>query len=48
MFGASAASLGGVGWVFIPILNKLAIIVQKLAVITCTGVTLLLQHAALS
>ena len=40
MFGASAASPGDVGWVHIdPIL--------KLAVITCTGATLLLQPAAL-
>ena len=34
MVGASAATPGGVGWVFIATPHKLAIIVQKLAVIT--------------
>jgi len=40
MFGASAASPGGVGWVFTPTPNKLAVAVQKLAVMTCTGAAL--------
>jgi hypothetical protein len=35
MVGASAASPGGVGWVFIPTPNKLAVAVQKLTVIVC-------------
>ena len=36
----SAASPGGVGWVFIPTLHKLAIAVEKLAVMTYIGVAL--------
>ena len=40
MVGASAATPGGVGWVFIATPHKLAIIVQKLAVMTCTGAAL--------
>ena len=40
MVRASAATPGGVGWVFIATPHKLAIVVQKLAVITYTGATL--------
>ena len=36
----SAASPGGVGWVFIPTPNKLAVAVKKLAVMTCIGAAL--------
>jgi hypothetical protein len=38
MFGASAATPGGVGWVFIATLHKLAVAVRKLAVMTYIGV----------
>ena len=47
MFGASAASPEGVGWVFTPTPNKLAVAVQKLAVMTCTGEALLRKFVAL-
>ena len=40
MVGASAATPGGVGWVFIATPHKLAIAVQKLAIMTCTGASL--------
>ena len=40
MVGASAATPEGVGWVFIATPHKLAIVVQKLAVMTCTGAAL--------
>ena len=40
MFGTSVASPGGVGWVFIAIPHKLAVAVQKLAIMTCTGAAL--------
>ena len=42
-----AASLGGVGWVYIDPITKLAIVVQKLAVMTCTGEALLQKFTAL-
>ena len=41
MVGASAATLGGVGWVFIATPHKLPIIVKKLAIMTYTGAALL-------
>jgi len=47
MVRASAATPGGVGWVFIATPHKLAIVVQKLAVMTCTGAALLHRPAAL-
>ena len=47
MVGASAATPGGVGWVFIATPHKLAIAVQKLAVMTCTGEALLRKFVAL-
>jgi hypothetical protein len=47
MFRASTVSPGGVGWVFIAIPHKLAIVVQKLAVMTCIGAALPLRPAAL-
>ena len=47
MFGASAASPGDVGWVHIDPILKLAVAVQKLAVMTCTGVALLQKFTAL-
>ena len=47
MVGASAATPGGVGWVFIATPHKLAIVVQKLAVMTYTGAALPLKLAAL-
>jgi hypothetical protein len=37
----TAASLGGVGWVYVATPHKLAIAVQKLAVMSCTGAALL-------
>ena len=40
MVGASAATPGGVGWVFIATPYKLDVAVQKLAVMTCTGAAL--------
>ena len=40
MVGASAATPEGVGWVFIATPHKLSIVVQKLAVMTYTGVAL--------
>ena len=40
MFGASAATPGDVGWVFIATPQKLAIAVPKLAIMTCTGAAL--------
>ena len=40
MVGASAATPEGVGWVFIATPHKLAIVVQKLAVMTYTGAAL--------
>ena len=43
----AAAAPGGVGWVFIATPHKLAIAVQKLAVMTCTGAALPLKLAAL-
>ena len=47
MVGASAATPGGVGWVFIATPHKLAVAVQKLAVMTCTGAALPLKLMAL-
>ena len=47
MVGASAATPGGVGWVFIATPHKLAVTVQKLAVMTYTGVALLQKFVAL-
>ena len=47
MVGVSATIPGGVGWVFIATPHKLAIAVQKLAVMTCTGAALPLKLAAL-
>ena len=41
MLGASAASLGGMGWVHIDPIPKLAVVVQKLAVMSYIGVALL-------
>ena len=35
--GALAATPRGMGWVFIATPHKLAIVVQKLAIMTCTG-----------
>ena len=40
MVRASTATSGGVGWVFIATPHKLAVAVQKLAVMTCTGAAL--------
>jgi hypothetical protein len=40
IFGALAVSPGGVGWVFIATPYKLAVAVQKLAIMTCTGAAL--------
>ena len=40
MVRASAATPGGVGWVFIATPQKLAIAVPKLAIMTCTGAAL--------
>jgi len=40
MVGASAASPEGVRWVYIDPMPKLVVAVQKLAVMTCTGVAL--------
>ena len=40
MFGASAATPGDVGWVFIATPQKLAIAVQKVAIMTCTAAAL--------
>jgi hypothetical protein len=42
-----AASPGGVGWVYVATPHKLAIAVQKLAVMSCTGAPLLRKFAAL-
>ena len=42
-----AASSGGVGWVFIATPHKLAVAVQKPAVMTCTDAALLRKFAAL-
>jgi hypothetical protein len=42
-----AASPGGVGWVYIATPHKLAVAVQKLVVMTCTGAALPLRPAAL-
>ena len=47
MVRASAATPGGVGWVFITTPHKLTIAVQKLAVMSCTGVALPLKLMAL-
>ena len=47
MVGVSAATPGGVGWVFIATPHKLAVAVQKLAVMTCIGVALPRRPAAL-
>ena len=47
MVGASAATPGGVGCVFLATPHKLAIVVQKLAVMTCTGEALLQKFTAL-
>ena len=46
MVGASAATPGGVGWVFVATPHKLAIIVQKLAIMTYTGAALPLHDTA--
>jgi len=35
-----AASPGGVGWVYIDLIPKLAVVGKKLAVMTCTGAAL--------
>ena len=43
----SAASLEGVGWVYIDPISKLAVAVQKLAIMICTGAALSLRPAAL-
>ena len=40
MVGASAATPGDVGWAFIATPHKLAVAVQKLAIMTCTGAAL--------
>ena len=48
MVGASAATPGGVGWVFIATPHKLAIVVQKLAIMTSIGTALPLKLVALS
>ena len=37
MVGALAATPRGMGWVFIATPHKLAFVVQKLAIMTCTG-----------
>ena len=47
MFLMSAASPGGMGWVFIATPHKLAVAIKKLAVMTYTGVALLRKFAAL-
>ena len=40
MVGASTTTPGDVGWVFIATPHKLAITLQKLALMTCTGAAL--------
>ena len=47
MFTTLAVSPGGVGWVFIATPHKLAIAVQILAIMTCTGAALPLKLMAL-
>ena len=47
MVEASAATPGGVGWVFIATPHKLAFAIQKLAVMTYTGAAMPRQLAAL-
>ena len=47
MVGASAATPGTVGWVFIVTPHKLVVVVQKLAIITCAGAALPRRPAAL-
>ena len=47
MVRASAATPGGVGWVFIATPHKLAIIVKKLAIMTYTGAALSRRLTAL-
>ena len=44
--GASAATPGGVGWVFVATPHKLAVAVQKLAIMTCTDAALPCQPMA--
>ena len=47
MVGASAATPGGVGWVFIATPHKLVVAVKKLVVMTCRSAALPLKLTAL-